>query len=103
MASQAGTKKEISSHGARHTFTSFRITIGIPIEVISKFLGHSSLSIAHFYAKTIAEVKVREMKMFDPINPGFASPDFRINEDSFPGGQDDPDFQRPPSNPPTIK
>ena len=47
-------------HLARHTFaTTVTLTNGVPIESVSKMLGHSKISTTQIYAKVI-EKKVGE-------------------------------------------
>jgi integrase len=60
--------KSISFHCARHTFATMAITIGIPIEVISRILGHTELSTTQIYAKIEDPLKEKEMKKFNEIN-----------------------------------
>lgn len=63
----AGIEKEISFHCARHTFATVGITIGIPMEIISKLLGHSDLKTTQIYAKIVDEVKIKEMSKWNSI------------------------------------
>jgi len=49
-----GINKEITFHMARHTFaTSVTLTNGVPIESVSKMLGHKSLRTTQHYAKIV--------------------------------------------------
>ena len=44
----------MSSHGLRHTFaTTITLMHGIPIETVSKMLGHAALSTTQIYAKVV--------------------------------------------------
>jgi site-specific recombinase XerD len=53
-------KKNLTFHLARHTFaTTVALTNGVPIETVSKILGHKKLSTTQIYAKVI-ERKVSE-------------------------------------------
>ncbi|ESU19068.1 MULTISPECIES: site-specific integrase [Flavobacterium] len=49
-----GIPKEITFHMARHSFaTSVTLTNGVPIESVSKMLGHKSLRTTQHYAKIV--------------------------------------------------
>ena len=53
-------KKDFSFHMARHTFaTTVTLSNGVPIETVSKMLGHTKLSTTQIYARVI-EKKVSE-------------------------------------------
>lgn len=50
-----GINKPLTSHLARHTFaTTITLSNGVPIETVSKMLGHSSLGITQHYAKVLS-------------------------------------------------
>lgn len=58
IATVCGISKKLSSHVARHTFaTTITLSNGVPIESVSKMLGHSSLKQTQHYAK-ILDIKV---------------------------------------------
>jgi site-specific recombinase XerD len=60
IADICGFNKELTFHCARHTFaTTVTLTNGVPIESVSKMLGHKSLRTTQHYAK-ILDIKVSE-------------------------------------------
>ena len=60
VAKQAGVDKNITFHMARHTFaTTITLSHGIPIETVSKMLGHTSIKTTQIYAK-ILDTKVMD-------------------------------------------
>jgi site-specific recombinase XerD len=60
IADLCGIEKPLTFHIARHTFaTTVTLTNGVPIETVSKLLGHTSIKTTQIYAKVI-ERKVSE-------------------------------------------
>jgi site-specific recombinase XerD len=60
IADLCGIQKPLTFHIARHTFaTTVTLTNGVPIETVSKLLGHTSIKTTQIYAKVI-EKKVSE-------------------------------------------
>ena len=60
IAGHCGVKKPFSFHTARHTFaTTVTLSNGVPIETVSKMLGHTKLSTTQIYARVL-EKKVSE-------------------------------------------
>ncbi len=63
IADVCGIKKDLTFHIARHTFaTSVTLTNGVPIESVSKMLGHKNLRTTQHYAKVL-DKKVSEDMM----------------------------------------
>ncbi|OBX24471.1 site-specific recombinase XerD [Gelidibacter algens] len=54
IADLCGIKKNITFHMARHTFaTTVTLTNGVPIETVSKLLGHTKIATTQIYARVI--------------------------------------------------
>ena len=64
IADLCGIQKELTFHIARHTFaTTVTLTNGVPIESVSKMLGHKNLHTTQHYAK-ILDIKLsNDMKV----------------------------------------
>mgnify|MGYP006134744501 FL=1 len=63
IADLCGIKKNLTFHMARHTFaTTVTLTNGVPIESVSKMLGHTKLTTTQIYAKVV------ESKVSDDMN-----------------------------------
>lgn len=58
---KSGIKKRVTFHVARHTFATISITLGMPIEVVSKLLGHTDIKTTQIYAKVVDTLKIKEM------------------------------------------
>jgi site-specific recombinase XerD len=60
IADLCGIEKKLTYHIARHTFaTTVTLLNGVPIESVSKMLGHTNIRTTHHYAK-ILDIKVSE-------------------------------------------
>jgi len=60
IADVCGINKNLTYHLARHTFaTTVTLTNGVPMETVSKMLGHKNLKTTQHYAK-IVDVKISE-------------------------------------------
>ncbi|HEY6082789.1 MAG TPA: site-specific integrase, partial [Chitinophagaceae bacterium] len=60
IADACGINKNLTFHIARHTFaTTVTLSNGVPIETVSKMLGHKSLKQTQHYAK-ILDIKISE-------------------------------------------
>ncbi|MFT6602001.1 MAG: site-specific recombinase XerD [Dokdonia donghaensis] len=54
VAHFVGIKKNLTFHMARHTFaTTIRLSNGVPIETVSKLLGHSKIATTQIYARVL--------------------------------------------------
>lgn len=57
-----GIEKNLTFHLARHTFaTTITLTNGVPIETVSKMLGHTNLRTTQIYARVINEKMSNDM------------------------------------------
>lgn len=61
----AGIRKTLTSHCGRHTFATIAINNGVPVEVVSRILGHTNIKTTQIYAKVLSE-SVR--KGFDKLS-----------------------------------
>jgi site-specific recombinase XerD len=57
----AGIKKTITTHVARHTFATYLINKDIPVESVSKALGHASIKQTQHYAKLAGKKVISDM------------------------------------------
>jgi integrase len=63
IADLSGITKELTFHIARHTFaTTITLANGVPIETVSKLLGHKSLKQTQHYAKILDNKISEDMK-----------------------------------------
>jgi len=63
IASLCGIEKNLTTHLARHTFaTTITLTNGVPIESVSKMLGHTNIRTTQIYSKVIDSKVSHDMK-----------------------------------------
>ncbi len=61
-ASNAALKNKLTFHLARHTFaTTITLSQGMPIETVSRLLGHTNIKTTQIYAKITNEKISRDM------------------------------------------
>ena len=64
IATACGITKDLTFHIARHTFaTTVTLNNGVPIESVSKMLGHKSIRITQHYAKIMDKKVGEDMQM----------------------------------------
>jgi len=62
IADLCGIKSNLTFHLARHTFaTTITLSNGVPIETVSKMLGHTSIKTTQIYAKVIEQKVSKDM------------------------------------------
>lgn len=54
--------KKVTTHTARHTFATFLINRGIPLESVAKILGHSNIKQSQHYARLLGKKVIDDMK-----------------------------------------
>ena len=54
LAMACGIERPIHSHMARHTFATFMLRHGVPIEHVARMLGHTNITQTQRYAKIVA-------------------------------------------------
>ncbi|MCG2459451.1 site-specific integrase [Flavobacteriaceae bacterium F89] len=63
IADVCGIKKNLTFHMARHTFaTTVTLSNGVPIETVSKLLGHTKLATTQIYARVVEKKVSEDMK-----------------------------------------
>jgi site-specific recombinase XerD len=68
IADFCAIEKNLTFHLARHTFaTTITLTNGVPIETVSKMLGHTSIRTTQIYAKVIESKVSRDMNSLKNI------------------------------------
>jgi integrase len=70
IADLCGIDKHLTFHVARHTFaTTVTLSNGVPIETVSKLLGHRSVSTTQVYARVIDSKLSQDMKRLREVLP----------------------------------
>jgi site-specific recombinase XerD len=68
FAAAAGIdNKKVTFHTARHTAATLLLSLGVPIEVVSKILGHSEIRTTQIYAKVLDKQVDEGMHKLDNI------------------------------------
>ena len=64
IADACGISKNLTYHIARHTFaTTVTLSNGVPIETVSKMLGHRNIKTTQHYAKILDKKISEDMKI----------------------------------------
>lgn len=61
-------EKKITFHCSRHTFATLSIGLGIPIEVVSKLLGHKNIQETQIYARILDKQKDVAIDIWNSLN-----------------------------------
>ncbi|RAV29317.1 site-specific integrase [Sinomicrobium soli] len=69
------TEQKITFHTARHTFATMFLTEGVPLESLSKMMGHKNISTTQIYAKITNQKISKDMDL--------VAPKFKEIEDAF--------------------
>lgn len=67
IAIAADINKNITMHTARHTFATVSLNLGIPLEVVSKLLGHTEIKTTQIYAKMMDQTKFEHMEKWNNL------------------------------------
>lgn len=59
----AGISKNLTSHVARHTYATWLLNKGIPIESVSRAMGHSSIRMTQYYARMLGKTVISDMEV----------------------------------------
>lgn len=62
IAKLCNINKNITFHVARHTFATLCLTEGVPIESVSKMLGHTDIRTTQIYARIIDQKLSSDME-----------------------------------------
>lgn len=63
----AGIVKSLHSHMARHTFATWALSHNVPIEIVSKMLGHTNITQTQRYAKVLPKAVKSEFDRLEEI------------------------------------
>jgi len=74
IAKECGIDKHICFHQSRHTFSTLALSKGMPIESVSKILGHTQITTTQIYAKITTEKLDRDISAFgEKLEAGLAA------------------------------
>ena len=76
-----GIEKQISYHCGRHSFATLALSKGMPIESVSRVLGHTNIVTTQIYAKITSQKLNNDLTMLgDKLNASFKSIKGRSSE-----------------------
>lgn len=74
MIKECGIYKDISFHCSRHGFATLALSKGMPIESVSRVLGHTNIVTTQLYAKITTEKIDKDLTMFgNQLNQSFGN------------------------------
>ena len=74
MIKECGITKDISFHCASHGFATLALSKGMPIESVSRVLGHTNIVTTQLYAKITTQKIDHDLTMFgDKLNQSFGN------------------------------
>lgn len=74
VISECGINKQISFHCARHTFGTLALSKGMPIESVSRVLGHTNIKTTQIYAKITTQKLGNDLTAFgNQLNQTFGN------------------------------
>ena len=74
MIKECGITKDISFHCARHGFATLALSKGMPIESVSRVLGHTNIVTTQLYAKITTQKIDHDLTMLgDKLNQSFGN------------------------------
>lgn len=74
MIKECGIDKDISFHCSRHGFATLALSKGMPIESVSRVLGHTNIVTTQLYAKITTEKINKDLTMFgNQLNQSFGN------------------------------
>ena len=73
MIKECGISKDISFHCTHHGFATLALSNGVPIESVSRVLGHTNITTSQRYAKITTEKIDKDLTMFgNRLNQSFS-------------------------------
>ena len=74
MMKECGITKKISFHCSRHGFTTLALSKGMPIESVSRILGHTNIETTQIYAKITVQKLDSDLTMLgDKLSKSFGN------------------------------
>lgn len=65
VGAAAGLRVSLTSHVGRHTFATWCLNQGVPVEVLAKMMGHANIKVTQIYARMLDESVDRSFDMLE--------------------------------------